>query len=246
MVLQQGLWLEAPEHPLLTAREAHIWRVYLDQDRSTIQRSLNLLSEDERQRAGKYYFQRDRDHFTVARGALRIILSRYIDVPPERIRFSINRYGKPSVQSGLCDSVLRFNVAHSGAIALYALTTDREIGIDIEYVTRGAGLELAESFFSPAEASMLHRVAPEARTVAFFDCWTRKEAYIKARGEGLSHPLRRFTVSLMPGQPASLLATNDDPQEASRWTLIELFPGREYRAALAVEGEIDVLHCWQG
>ena len=247
MIRQHGLWFEAPDHPILTAGEAHIWRVYLDQDRLTIQRTLQLLSEDERQRAAKYYFQRDRKHFVSARGALRMILSRYIDLPPEHIRFSVNQYGKPSLQQGLDDDLPRFNVAHSGAIALYAFAKGREVGVDVEYVTGdSSNLEVAERFFSPTETSMLRRVAPEARTVAFFDCWTRKEAYIKARGEGLSHPLQRFTVSLNPGQPASLLTTDDDPHEASRWTLIDLFPGFEYRAALAVEGKIDVLHCWQG
>jgi 4'-phosphopantetheinyl transferase len=247
MDLQQKLWLKAPEHPILTTGEVHIWRVYLNQDPSTIQRSFKLLSALERQRAGKYHFQRDHDHFAVARGGLRMILSRYINLPPAQICFSVNQYGKPAVCYELGGNSLKFNVAHAGDVALYAFTLRREIGIDIEHLTEDClGLELAECFFSPAEASMLRGVAPALRTVAFFDCWTRKEAYIKARGEGLSYPLNRFTVSLTPGHPASLLATDDDPSEVSRWTLMDVFPGHKYRAALAVEGPLGVLHCWHG
>jgi 4'-phosphopantetheinyl transferase len=247
MIPHKELWLDAPEHPILTTGEVHIWRVYLNQGRSMVRRCLNLLSADERERATKYYFQRDHDHFAVARGGLRMILSRYINLPPEQICFSHNPYGKPALRQGLGDDSLRFNLAHSGTVALCALTRARAIGIDVEQMIEDrSGLELAERFFSPVEVSMLRGVAPALRTIAFFDCWTRKEAYIKARGEGLSHPLNRFTVSVTPGRPASLLSTDDDPLEASRWTLIDLFPGHEYRAALAVEGALAVLHCWQG
>jgi len=237
MVVQQELWAKSPERPILTTGEVHVWRADMNQDRATINTYLKLLSPDEKERAGKYYFQRDREYFVVARGVLRMILSRYIDLSPEQIAFSFNPYGKPALRQGVGDDLLRFNVAHSGTVALYAFTRGREIGIDIEYIQQNCwSLELAEHFFSPTEVSMLSALAPQSRTLAFFDCWTRKEAYIKARGEGLSHPLNRFTVSVTPGQPASLLTTDGEPREASRWTLMDLFPGREYRAALAVEG----------
>ena len=187
MVPQQELWLEAPEHPVLMAGDAHIWRVYLNQDGSTIQRSFELLSADERQRASKYHFQRDYERFVLARGALRMIVSRYMNLPPEQICFSLNPYGKPALSHGLGADSLHFNLTHSENVALCAFTSGREIGIDIEYVAKdGWSLELADSFFSPTEASTLRGLALHLRTTAFFDCWTRKEAYIKAHGSILS------------------------------------------------------------
>lgn len=148
--------------------------------------------------------------------------------------------------SGQADCTLHFNVSHSNGLALYAVARGREIGIDLEFVREDiAGLEIAERFFSSREVSALRALAPSEYTVAFFDCWTRKEAYIKARGEGLSHPLHGFTVSLAPGTPAAILNIDADPHEAARWTLVALSPGDGYRAALAVEGRVAHLRCWR-
>jgi 4'-phosphopantetheinyl transferase len=108
-----------------------------------------------------------------------------------------------------------------------------------------ASQEIAESFFSPGEIAVLCALPQDQQAVAFFNCWTRKEAYIKARGEGLSYPLHRFTVSLVPGERACLLSVDDDPQEAYRWSLVELSPGTGYIAALALEGRAPTLKCCQ-
>jgi 4'-phosphopantetheinyl transferase len=240
----QQLWLDVPERLILPDDEVHVWRAYLDQDRLTVQTFLAILSPDERERASKFYFQRDREHFMVARGALRIILSRYVNLSPRQIRFAHNRYGKPSLSREANDD-LRFNISHAHGIAVYAVTRGREVGIDVEWVRKDfASLEIAERFFSPTEVSMLRALPPNLRTVAFFNCWTRKEAYIKARGEGLSQPLDRFTVSLALGAPALLLSTDDDPQEVARWSLRELTLAPEYVAALAIEGHDWRLRCW--
>jgi len=245
MVPPQMFRLDAPKPPILKDGEVHIWRADLKQDRSTTETLTSLLSADERRRASKYYFQRDRDRFVIARGVLRTILGRYLNLSPVEIGFSFNQYGKPALCKRLEGSFLKFNLAHSQTVALYALTHGREIGIDIEYVDEDcSSLDLAERFFSPTEASILRGLAPHLRTSAFFDCWTRKEAYIKARGQGLSFPLNCFTVSLTPGQPP-LLTIDDDPLEASRWMLIDLFAGLEFRSALAIEGDLQVLHSWQ-
>lgn len=246
MIADQNLWLNPPEQLLLIAGEVHIWRAYLNPDHSTVRTFWKLLSADEQQRAKQYYSQRDREHFVVARGVLRKILSLYVNVSPGQIRFSSNSYGKPSLCHESGDQALRFNLTHSHGIALYAITRGCELGVDIEFMREDlARLEVAEQFFSPAEVSMLRACPHDSRTAAFFACWTRKEAYIKARGEGLSYPLHRFTVSLIPEEPASLLSTYDNPQEASRWALVELFPEQDYRAALAVEGDCPILHYWQ-
>lgn len=246
MVMHHNLWPDAPEHPILTPGEAHIWCAYLNQDCWTIEFLADVLSPDEHQRADRYCYKRDREHFKVARGILRTILSRYVKIPPRQLRFSHNQYNKPTLIHETHDNLLHFNISHSQSVALFAITGGLEVGIDIEFVREDfASLEIAERFFSPAEVAMLRALAPDSQTAAFFNCWTRKEAYIKARGEGLSRPLDQFTVSLVPGEPAALLMTDDDPQEASRWSLIELSPAQGYRAALVVEGSIPVLHCWQ-
>jgi 4'-phosphopantetheinyl transferase len=242
----QQTWLDAPERPRLAEGEVHVWRVRLNQNEATRRELSESLSADERERAGRFHFRRDREHFTVARGALRSILGLYTGVAPRLLRFSYDEYGKPSLCGEAGVAPLRFNLSHSNELALYAVARGRAVGIDLEYVrAEFAGLEIAERFFSPCEVSALRALPPGERAVAFFNCWTRKEAYIKARGEGLSHPLHLFTVSLAPGEPAALLRTDDDPQDAARWAIVELHPSEGYRAAVAVEGGPPSLRCWR-
>lgn len=124
-------WLHAPEHLLLGSNEVHVWRAYLHQEIALVQACFDILQPDERYRAGRFHFQRDRDRFIVARGVLRFILSRYLDTPPDLIRFSYNQYGKPAINGGTSEVSLRFNVSHSNEVALYAIGRGREVGLDI-------------------------------------------------------------------------------------------------------------------
>ncbi len=242
----QQPWPDAPESPTLAEGEVHVWRVCLRRDEAALRELLETLSPDERERGDRFHFRRDREHFIAARGALRAILGRYVGVAPGLLRFSYDGYGKPALSGAPGGDALRFNLSHSNGLALYAVTRGREVGIDLEFVREDfAGFDIAERFFSTREVSALRALPPAARASAFFDCWTRKEAYIKALGEGLSHPLHAFTVSLTPGEPAALLYTDDDPQEAARWSLVELLPGEGYRAALAVEGVTTPLRYWR-
>jgi 4'-phosphopantetheinyl transferase len=182
----------------------------------------------------------------VARGLLRKILGIYLNTKPDRLRFSYGKHGKPSIISGSGKEKLKFNLAHSDGLALYAFTCGRHIGIDIERIRVDFDHEqLAAQFFSPQENAMLRCLPAHMKTEAFFSCWTLKEAYIKAKGDGLSLPLNQFDVSLVPGEPATLLNYRGDPQEASRWSLKQLRAGPGYTAALAVEGHGWRLACWQ-
>lgn len=243
---QHDSWLAPPENLSLGEDEIHVWRVHLEQEPWAVKALRGYLNAAELKRADRYHFEKDRKHFVVARGVLRAVLSRYLDLPPGAIEFSYSPYGKPMLAEGSPDPSLRFNVSHSEGVALYAVTRGRETGLDIEFVREDfASLDIAERFFSKAEVSVLRALPPEWQTAAFFNCWTRKEAYIKALGEGLSHPLDRFSVSFAPNAPAALLSTYDDPQEVSRWAMFELFPGRGYVAALVVEGPAPLLRCWQ-
>jgi len=221
----------------LAGDEVHVWRASLKQPASHVQRLFLTLTPDERERAGRFHFQKDRDHFTVARGLLRAILGRYLHEAPERLRFDYSSYGKPRLSEQFQRSALRFNVSHSHEFVVYALTRGRKIGVDIEYHRADVvGEEIAERFFSTNEVRDLCALPGHLREEAFFNCWTRKEAYIKARGEGLSHPLDQFDVSLAPGKPAALLATRGDARELSRWTICAFTTEGNYSAALAVEG----------
>ncbi|HEX8845597.1 MAG TPA: 4'-phosphopantetheinyl transferase superfamily protein [Pyrinomonadaceae bacterium] len=245
MLLASDVWVAGPARPSLSRGEVHVWRVTLDQERAWVEAFRETLSLDELDRAARFHFARDSKHFVVARGALRNILGRYLAERPERLRFVTTRFGKPSLIGSAAGEDLRFNLSHSGELALYAVACERELGIDIERLREDFdGLGIAANYFSPREVMVLRSLPPAVQTQAFFNCWTRKEAYIKARGEGLSMPLDQFDVSFAPGESAMLIRNINDPQEASRWSLQELHPGVGYAAAIAVEGRDWRLSCW--
>jgi 4'-phosphopantetheinyl transferase len=234
-------WFPPPKDLVLRSGEVHVWRASLNLERSKIHSLQQILTADERARAERFYFQRDREYFIVARGLLRAILGRYLDMKPSQLRFYYNPHGKLALARELGRHTLRFNLSHSHGLALYAVTHYREIGIDLEYVRSNLAYEdIAERFFSSWEINALRAMPANTQKQAFFNCWTRKEAYIKAKGAGLSLPLDQFDVSLVPEEPAVLLNTNADPQDASHWSLQDLAPGPGFVAALAVEG-----HDWR-
>lgn len=228
---------------MIGRNEVHIWRADLDRMAERMPDLLRTLTPDEREKAGRFRFQKDRDRFVVARGLLRAILGGYLQVRPHQLRFIYGAHGKPSLPSEFGGGALQFNLSHSQGQALYAVAHRRQVGVDIEQVRSDfTCLEIARRFFSSCEVDALRSLPPEEQTEAFFNCWTRKEAYIKARGEGLSLPLDQFNVSLAPGEQAALLSCSQS-QELSRWSLqgLEVSPG--FVAALAVEGHDYRLKC---
>jgi 4'-phosphopantetheinyl transferase len=230
-----GEWDHSSGYIDLGADEAHVWRVSLDQDAETIAKLATLLAQDERRRAMRYRRPVDRDRFIVGRGILRKIISAYLGIGPGELRFTYNEYGRPAVSDEQNDRGLNFNLSHSAELALYAVTGGRVVGIDIEYMREDfATLEIAEHFFSRDEMAALKSLPADQRTAGFFNCWSRKEAFIKAKGMGVSYPLDRFTVSLAPGEAPALLKVDDDELEVARWRTYELKPGAGYAAALIV------------
>jgi 4'-phosphopantetheinyl transferase len=239
-------WCLPPETLILGSDEVHVWRATLDQPTSQIESFRHTLAADEQARAERFYFQRDREHFIVARGVLRSLLGFYLNKAPECLSFRYSTHGKPALAWESCGDTVCFNLSHSHGVALYAVTRGREVGIDLECIRYNLETEqIAERFFSRREISTLRALPAALRRYAFFLCWTRKEAYIKARGEGLSLPLDQFDVSLIPGEPAALLSIHPDPHEALHWSLRELIPAPGYVAALAVERHGWGLACWQ-
>ncbi|HEY3025905.1 MAG TPA: 4'-phosphopantetheinyl transferase superfamily protein [Pyrinomonadaceae bacterium] len=237
-------WDSPPSEVIASEDEVHVWRVPLNDSRITELRS--MLGPDECARADRFHFDRDRNHFIVARTSLRTILGAYIKKNPAELSFSYSRYGKPSLFGEPAANGLSFNLSHANELALIAVTRNRAIGVDIEFIRpEFASEEIAERFFSRLEVSELRALPADRQSEAFFNCWTRKEAYIKARGEGMSLPLNQFNVSLAPGSDAALLGNLRDAAEVLRWSLRELHPGTGYRAAVAVEGHGWKLKCWQ-
>jgi len=228
-----GEWIAGPSMLNISAREIHVWKVDLSQ--RAVPDANAVLSFDELERASRFHFERDRQHFMIAHSALRIILARYLNLPPATLTFGQTEYGKPFLTNLEADGLL-FNLSHSGDVAVIVVAREREVGVDVEFMRADfATAEVAEHFFSVAEIYTLSGLDPHQRPKAFFDCWTRKEAYVKARGEGLSMPLDQFDVSLAPGVEALMLGNRIDDAEKSRWTFQDLHVTQGYAAALVIE-----------
>jgi 4'-phosphopantetheinyl transferase len=239
-------WRGPTDCLILGNDEVHVWRAALDRSSPQVDVLLDTLTEDEQARAGQFYFPIDRSRFIVARGMLRKILGLYLNRPARAVSFRYGPHGKPALASESADNAIHFNISHSRYMAIYAVTRGREIGVDLEFIRDGLEIEqIARRFFAEREVAMLRALPVGLQKSAFFLCWTRKEAYIKARGEGLSLPLDQFDVSLIPGEPAALLRTQGDPDEALRWSLRDLSIGPNYASALAVEGYGWCLSGWE-
>jgi 4'-phosphopantetheinyl transferase len=240
------LWVDPQERLDLHAGGVHVWRAALDGTPDRVRSMREILDDEERRRVDRLGTEQARRRFTVGRGLLRMILGRYLEVDPGTLRFTYGPQGKPALADLSSGIPLHFNVAHSGDLVVYAATLGRRIGVDVEHLRQGFGGErIAERFFSAAEIAALRSISDDEKGRAFFNCWTRKEAYIKATGASILRALDSFDVSLAPGEPAALLRAHGDPEEAGRWSLRELDVGAEYVAALAVEGHGWSLTCWQ-
>ncbi len=206
---------------------------------------LGILAADERVRAERLRLPKDQADFILTRGMLRNILSRYLSTGPKELRFRYTKYGKPYLTGLPGVHPLRFNVSHSKGYALFAIASGRQVGVDLEWIQPDfASGEIAERFFTRGEVAALRSLPRHLHNAAFFDYWTRKEAYIKAVGKGLSIPLDQFEVSLKSEDTVVLLNANGKPQEATHWILRQLYPLPGFAAALAVEGTRWKLRCW--
>lgn len=225
-------WSPPPERLGLSVDELHVWRSSLDLPSESLERFQSTLCSDEVSRASRFLFEKDRRRYIAGRGILREILGKYLEVPASHINIDYGRYRKPFLGAEHRDSEIRFNVSHSNDLAVFAVTRGREVGIDVESIQPSfAGKEVAERFFSSCEIAEWRSLAPENKAEGFFLCWTRKEAYVKARGDGLHLPLQEFDVTLTPGQPATLKSIDQQ-----RWRLLSFEPKPDYSGAAVVEG----------
>lgn len=215
----------------LTGRAVHVWPVSIQAPLLVVDQFRSLLAPDETARAARFRFEHLQHSFILARGALRILLGRYLNTPPAHLAFTYGSKGKPALAE-LCE--LQFNASHSRDLALFAFTMDCALGVDVESIRPMPDREaVAKRFFCAEEAAELTALPADQRDQAFFLCWTRKEAYIKATGEGLFAPLDAFRVTLQPGEPARMIHLERDPIAAQAWTLHDLISEPGYAAALA-------------
>ena len=239
-------WQPCPLPTFLQSDEIHVWRVPLNPPSSLFPILWDKLNQEEQQRAKRFRLTIHQEAFVAARSALRFILSRYANCDPEALEFEVGSHGKPYLRSPSTSPPLTFNVAHSAGLALLAISLTRQVGIDVEHHRSEINYQsIAERICSPREKSSLFTLPLDQQRTAFFSCWTRKEAYVKAIGKGLIFPLHAITVSLLPGEPAALIDVAAQEEEPSRWSMCTLSPGPEYTGALVGDGHGWKPYCWQ-
>ncbi|MFB2922993.1 4'-phosphopantetheinyl transferase family protein [Aerosakkonema funiforme] len=246
MAISACLWDTPPADFTLSSNDIHIWCADIDLTDVRVVQLAQTLSEDELKRADRFYFEQHKKRFIVRRGILRTLLGRYLNISPKQLQFDYASRGKPALTKSCGGETIRFNLSDSDGVALYAVTRDRELGIDIEQIRPMEDAEqIAKRFFSEQEYAVLRDLDSSQKQAAFFNCWTRKEAYVKAIGDGLALPLDEFDVSLVPGEPARLLSIKGDRQLATAWFFQHLNPFPGYVGAIALQGFDFNISCWQ-
>ncbi|RMH66216.1 MAG: 4'-phosphopantetheinyl transferase superfamily protein [Calditrichaeota bacterium] len=226
---------------LPSGNNLYLWLIHLDavKDLSGYRAALN---SEEKERAGRFYFEKDRRAYIITRGFIKARLSAMIDKPADRITFGYTEKGKPYLPG----HTVFFNVSHSGGLALAGMTTLAPLGVDVErFRPDMAGEKIAQRFFSQREVAAFNKLLPIEKTTGFFNAWTRKEAFIKAVGLGLSMPLSAFDVTLKPGMPARLLAVRHAPYKATDWHLKALPVPESYAAAFCIKHQNPEICLWR-
>jgi 4'-phosphopantetheinyl transferase len=232
-------WVPATAPPTLADNELHVWRASLDLSSDVRERLQSTLTSDEKTRVERLLIEKAREHFVAARGILRELLGAYLGVDAREIAFRYGPEGKPSL-SPEHNSKISFNVSHSNGMGLFVFANGQEIGVDIEYVkTDFRGMEIASRFFSQEESAALAKLPLGERDEAFFGCWTKKEAYVKAHGQGLSIPLDSFTVEFSKSKQVLR------DEGGARWSCYALEVGPGFAAAVVAAGENWSVKSWE-
>jgi 4'-phosphopantetheinyl transferase len=236
-------WPLPPAELPALERNVHVWAVRLDDDSVDLGRARELISVDERERAERFKFERDRRRYLIAHAALHEILRRYLPISSEPLSFDYGSNGKPKLSRALAPAGVQFNLSHSNELALFAVTPRGEVGVDIEFVKENFEFQdIAEKFFTAKEVAAMRSLPADLQRQAFFKCWTSKEAFLKAKGTGLSGKLDEVEITLTASQQVQITAN------VPGWSLVELDPIDGYEAALVVEGApLPIKHyLWQG
>ncbi len=237
-------WPSAPDGLSLEPIEVHVWAIPLGSPPAGCAALGLVLSPDERHRAARFRFDLHRNRFIAGRGRLRMILGRYLNLEPSAIEFDYSERGKPFLAGRLRQSGFEFNFSNSGPLALLGVTRDQAVGVDLEAVRPIQDVErLVARFFSPRENAIFHTVSEEHKPAAFFNLWTRKEAWLKATGQGIGHALNQVEVSFLSGDEAKFLGLPSG-FSLSAWHLRSMMPAPGFVAALATAGGPPALQCW--
>jgi 4'-phosphopantetheinyl transferase len=239
-------WLAAPEDCPLAPGEIHVWTASLDPGRDEILRYAASLSTGEEARAARFHFERDRNRFIAGRGILRSVLARYLDTEPAQVVFNYGPHGKPALIAPRTDRPLFFNLAHSEGLLLLAATRDCEAGVDVEKMRRFSDMEaVARRILSARQFSQFQELPEPERVPAFFRLWTRKEAWLKAVGAGMSGMLDQIEVTFVKGESPRIIRLPQTAERAGQWTLSDLSPAADFVGALAVPLRDFQLRQWQ-
>ena len=236
-----------PAHPL-NDNEVHVWAVSLCPPAESIASCSKLLAPDEAQRAERFRFERDQRRFTVARGSLRAILATYVNLDPARLSFAYSSRGKPTLAELDASNSLHFNLTHSDELAVLAITRACPLGIDVEHIRPlNDASGIADRFFSARESQGLAALPVTEKPAAFFNLWTRKEAWLKATGDGISESLDKVEVSFLAGESARLISLPEAAGPIQEWSLFDLRPAEGFAGALALRcPKARILHWnWQ-
>jgi 4'-phosphopantetheinyl transferase len=242
---EEDVWHSASPQFDVSSESFDVWRIPLNGDDGRTLEYSTVLSPDEVDRADRFHFDVHRARYVNCRGSLRHILGRYLHRAPAQIRFRYEVNGKPELVDEQNEQQLRFNVSHCSDLALLAVTCKRAVGVDVELLRDQPDcLELAKRYFSQREYEDLLTLNGEARQRAFFACWTRKEAFVKACGAGLSYPLSEFSVSVLPDRPARIEEARPGSHAALNWSLVSLEPEEKYVGAVVFEGPSCTVKRW--
>lgn len=239
-------WPLPPREFILAEDSIHLWCASLDQAFANLARFSSTLCPTEHERAERFRFDQHRQRFIARRGLLRILLGRYLDVEPSQLAFDYSPRGKPSVSEIRGGKALHFNVSDSSGLALYAVTWRAPVGVDVERIKPFRDKDdIAARFFSGREKTVIGGLSEPQKSEAFFNCWSRKEAYLKATGEGISESLARVEVTVMPGEAPQLLRLAGDEKVATEWTFYSLEPASGFVGAVAIRAKGLRLSCWR-
>ena len=226
---------EIPDDLVLGNGHVHVWKLSLEPSTVLRGRLAGVLSPVEQRRAARFHFDRDRIRFIAARGLLRFILSLYLRLQPGQIELIYGPYGKPALARRANKNGFEFNLAHSDSLALVAVSRSGLVGVDVERIHLPMDMnQLVECFFAPREIQLFQKLPPHLKPLAFFNLWTRKEAWLKATGEGIAHSLNRVEVSFLPGETAQLLTLPTEVASIEQWSLHDLDVAPDFAGALAI------------
>ena len=222
----------------LANNQVQVWQAWLDCSTQELTGYYDLLLTDEKARANRFHFEKDRGHYIVCRGLLRLILGTYLEIKPKQVEFCYGKHGKPALRTGLVEDNLEFNLSHSKGLGVFAFCRGNPIGIDVEYIHPMPDEDsFAEQFFSDLEIAWIAAHVGAEKHAGFFKIWTCKEAFFKVSGDGLTLPINRVDIDLGRSQSVRLAAIDGNQAQAARWKIVSFEPTAVYQAALAVEGQ---------